>query len=45
VSGRARRYYRLTPAGGKALEAEAARLHSAASVVVSRMAIAAPEPV
>jgi PadR family transcriptional regulator, regulatory protein PadR len=45
VSGRARRYYRLTPAGGTALEAEAARLHSAASVVVSRMAIAALEPV
>jgi DNA-binding PadR family transcriptional regulator len=44
VSGRARRYYRLTAAGGRALEAEAERLHAAASVVVSRMLIAAPEP-
>ena len=43
VNGRARRYYRLTLAGGKALEAEAARLAAAASVVVSRMSIGTPE--
>ena len=43
VDGRARRYYRLTPSGRRALEAEAERLAVAAAVVVSRMS-ATPEP-
>jgi DNA-binding PadR family transcriptional regulator len=43
VDGRARRYYRLTPSGRGALEAEAARLADAAAIVVSRMS-ATPEP-
>jgi PadR family transcriptional regulator len=36
VRGRARRYYRLTNAGGEAVRAEARRLADAAAVVVSR---------
>jgi PadR family transcriptional regulator, regulatory protein PadR len=43
VEGRARRYYRLTASGRRALQAEAARLADAAAVVVSRIS-AAPEP-
>jgi PadR family transcriptional regulator, regulatory protein PadR len=43
VEGRARRYYRLTASGRRALQAEAARLTDAAAVVVSRIS-AAPEP-
>jgi PadR family transcriptional regulator len=41
VDGRARRYYRLTPSGRHALQAEAERLAEAAAIVVSRMT---PEP-
>jgi PadR family transcriptional regulator, regulatory protein PadR len=37
VSGRERRYYRLTGAGAEALSAEADRLAAAARVVVRRM--------
>jgi DNA-binding PadR family transcriptional regulator len=33
VRGRARRYYRITEAGGEAVRAEAGRLHEAAAVV------------
>lgn len=44
VRGRARRYYRLTAAGGEALQAEAARLSEAASVVSAPMPVHAPEP-
>jgi PadR family transcriptional regulator, regulatory protein PadR len=44
VRGRARRYYRLTAAGDEALRAEANRLSEAASLVVSRMSVPAPEP-
>jgi PadR family transcriptional regulator PadR len=44
VRGRARRYYRLTPAGDDALRAEATRLSEAASVVVSRMSVPEPAP-
>jgi PadR family transcriptional regulator PadR len=36
VNGRARRYYRLTAAGRRALHAEAARLAQAAAVVMRR---------
>jgi PadR family transcriptional regulator, regulatory protein PadR len=43
VEGRARRYYRLTASGRRALQAEAARLADAAQVVVSRIS-ATPEP-
>jgi len=43
VEGRARRYYRLTASGRRALQAEAARLADAAAVVVSRVS-ATPEP-
>jgi len=43
VDGRARRYYRLTSSGRRALAAEAARLADAAAVVVTRMS-QAPEP-
>jgi PadR family transcriptional regulator PadR len=43
VGGRARRYYRLTSSGRRALAAEAARLADAAAVVVTRMS-QAPEP-
>jgi DNA-binding PadR family transcriptional regulator len=35
VSGRLRRYYRLTPEGGAALRAEAVQLRRAADVVLS----------
>ncbi len=35
VSGRLRRYYRLTPEGGATLEAEATQLRRAADVVLS----------
>jgi PadR family transcriptional regulator, regulatory protein PadR len=35
VSGRLRRYYRLTPEGGEALAAEARQLRRAADVVLS----------
>jgi len=37
VRGRARRYYRITGAGGEAVRAEARRLSEAAAVVVARM--------
>jgi DNA-binding PadR family transcriptional regulator len=40
VEGRLRRYYRLTPAGGKRLAAEAARLHANASAALSRLDLA-----
>jgi DNA-binding PadR family transcriptional regulator len=40
VSGRARRYYRITGAGGQAVRAEAARLSEAAAVVVARATVA-----
>jgi DNA-binding PadR family transcriptional regulator len=43
VEGRARRYYRLTASGRRALQADAARLADAAEVVVSRIS-ATPEP-
>ena len=43
VRGRARRYYRLTEAGGETLRDEARRLTEAADVVASRMAIAPPK--
>ncbi len=41
VDGRARRYYRLTDAGRTALEAEAARLARAASIVGARAGLRA----
>jgi DNA-binding PadR family transcriptional regulator len=41
VDGRARRYYRLTHAGRTALEAEAARLAHAASIVGARAGLRA----
>ena len=37
VDSRLRRYYRLTPAGGKLLAAEAARLQANARVAMSRL--------
>jgi DNA-binding PadR family transcriptional regulator len=37
VEGRLRRYYRLTPAGGRRLEAEAARLRASAAVATRRL--------
>jgi DNA-binding PadR family transcriptional regulator len=37
VDSRLRRYYRLTPAGGDLLAAEAARLHTNAHVAMSRL--------
>ena len=40
VNGRARRYYRLTGPGREALQAEAARLAHAASVVAGRIGLA-----
>jgi PadR family transcriptional regulator len=43
VEGRARRYYRLTASGRRALQAEAARLADAAAVVASRVSVT-PEP-
>jgi PadR family transcriptional regulator PadR len=42
VDGRARRYYRLTGAGHKALQVEAARLAQAANVVGKRVGVALP---
>lgn len=41
VDSRLRRYYRLTPAGGEVLAAEAARLQANASVALSRLKPAA----
>jgi DNA-binding PadR family transcriptional regulator len=41
VRGRARRYYRITDAGGEAVRAEVARLRQAASVVAERMVVRA----
>jgi DNA-binding PadR family transcriptional regulator len=40
VEGRLRRYYRLTPAGGKRLAAEAARLHANATAALTRLNLA-----
>jgi DNA-binding PadR family transcriptional regulator len=40
VDNRLRRYYRLTPAGGKQLAAEAARLHANATAALSRLDLA-----
>jgi DNA-binding PadR family transcriptional regulator len=37
VDGRLRRYYRLTPEGGKRLAAEAARLHANATAALTRL--------
>jgi DNA-binding PadR family transcriptional regulator len=37
VDGRLRRYYRLTPAGGRRLAAEAARLQAHAAVALRRL--------
>ncbi len=37
VEGRLRRYYRLTPAGGRRLEAEAGRLRASAAVATLRL--------
>jgi DNA-binding PadR family transcriptional regulator len=37
VDSRLRRYYRLTPAGGEVLAAEAARLHANARVAMARL--------
>src|SRR2546430_13770378 len=37
VAGRLRRYYRLTPAGGKRLAAEAARLQANATAALARL--------
>ncbi len=41
VESRLRRYYRLTPAGGELLAAEAARLQANAHVAMSRLKLAA----
>lgn len=40
VDNRLRRYYRLTPAGGKQLAAEAARLRANATAALSRLDLA-----
>ena len=40
VDGRLRRYYRLTPAGGSQLAAEAARLHANASAAMTQLSLA-----
>ena len=40
VDSRLRRYYRLTPAGGESLAAEAARLQANARVAMSRLKLA-----
>jgi DNA-binding PadR family transcriptional regulator len=40
VEGRLRRYYRLTPPGGKRLAAEAARLHANATAALTRLNLA-----
>lgn len=37
VDGRLRRYYRLTPDGGRRLAAEAARLHANATAALTRL--------
>ncbi len=37
VDGRLRRYYRLTPEGGRRLAAEAARLHANATAALTRL--------
>jgi len=37
VGSRLRRYYRLTPAGGERLAAEAARLHANATAALARL--------
>jgi DNA-binding PadR family transcriptional regulator len=37
VDGRLRRYYRLTPVGGRRLAAEAARLHANATAALRRL--------
>ncbi len=37
VDNRLRRYYRLTPDGGKVLAAEAARLHANATAAIARL--------
>jgi DNA-binding PadR family transcriptional regulator len=42
VDGRLRRYYRLTPAGGRRLAAEAARLHAHATAALRRLGRPAP---
>jgi PadR family transcriptional regulator, regulatory protein PadR len=44
VNGRARRYYRLTDAGRRALEAEAARMAEASRVVTGRARPRRPTP-
>jgi PadR family transcriptional regulator PadR len=44
VNGRARRYYRLTDAGRRALEAEAARMAEASRVVTGRARQRRPTP-
>ncbi|MGI8447629.1 MAG: PadR family transcriptional regulator [Streptosporangiaceae bacterium] len=41
VDGRLRRYYRLTPAGGTRLRAEAARLQAHAAAALTRLNLAA----
>jgi DNA-binding PadR family transcriptional regulator len=43
VDGRLRRYYRLTPAGGRRLEAEADRLRANAAVAARRLRLR-PDP-
>jgi DNA-binding PadR family transcriptional regulator len=40
VDSRLRRYYRLTPAGGQLLAAEAARLHANAAAALTRLRLA-----
>jgi DNA-binding PadR family transcriptional regulator len=42
VDGRLRRYYRLTPAGGRRLAAEAARLQAHAATALRRLGPARP---
>jgi DNA-binding PadR family transcriptional regulator len=44
VRGRARRYYRITGAGGEAVRGEAERLRQAAAVVADRTAPAQEQP-
>lgn len=40
VDGRLRRYYRLTPAGGRQLAVEAERLHANARTALARLNVA-----
>ncbi|HEX5290687.1 MAG TPA: PadR family transcriptional regulator [Streptosporangiaceae bacterium] len=40
VDSRLRRYYRLTPAGGELLAAEAARMHAHATAAMTRLKLA-----